>query len=136
MLRESKTKTATFYNIVGFYGLTSNASAMERKAQIQKIKASLSNVSVNFNWVHPPPPPGNARENFFERANPGHPGKFFCLIPCPGAKNDGQIPREWGKIFPNSKKLPLKLAENPQEIQKLRDSTSFLFGELNKTFIF
>ena len=35
---------------------------------------------------------GNPGENFFERANPGHPGKFFCLIPCPGAKNDGRIP--------------------------------------------
>ena len=39
-----------------------------------------------------PPPPGNPGENFFERATPGHPGKFFCIIPCPGAKNDGQIP--------------------------------------------
>ena len=42
-------------------------------------------------------PPGK----FFERANPSHPGKFFCLIPCPGAKSDGQIPRGWGKIFTN-----------------------------------
>ena len=32
------------------------------------------------------------REKFFDRANPRHPGKFFCLIPCPGAKNDGRIP--------------------------------------------
>ena len=63
-------------------------------------------------------PPGNPRENFFERANPGHPGKIFCLIPCPGATNDSQIPRGWGKIFPNSKELPHKIAENPQEIQK------------------
>ena len=30
------------------------------------------NVSVSSKWVHPPP-----RENFFERANPGHPGNFF-----------------------------------------------------------
>ena len=59
-------------------------------------------------------PPGNPWENFFERANPGHPGKFFCLIPCPGAKNDGQIPPGWGKIFPNSKKLlGIKLAKSP-----------------------
>ena len=36
-------------------------------------------------------PPGKPRENFFERANPGHPGNFFCLIYCPGAKNDGRI---------------------------------------------
>ena len=39
-------------------------------------------------------PPGNPGENFFERANAGHPEKFFCLILCPGAKNDGRIP--WG----------------------------------------
>ena len=44
------------------------------------------------------PPPGNPGENFFERANPGHPGKFFCLIPCPGTKNDGQIPRGGAKF--------------------------------------
>ena len=47
-------------------------------------------------------PPGNPGENFFERANPGHPGKFFCLIPCPGAKNDGRIPGV-GQNFPRLK---------------------------------
>ena len=40
VLCESKTKTSSFYNNVGFYDLTSNTSAMERKAQFQKIKAS------------------------------------------------------------------------------------------------
>ena len=59
-------------------------------------------------------PPGK----FFDRANPSHPGKFFCLIPCPGAKYDGQIPRGWGTVLPSSRRLPLKLAKNPQEIQK------------------
>ena len=70
--------------------------------------SSQAYVSVNSNWVHPP---GNPRENCFERANPGHPGKTFCLIPCPEAKNDGRIPGGGGKIFPNSKKLLLKLAK-------------------------
>ena len=50
---------------------------------------SLSDVSVSSNWVHPP---GNPRENFFERANPGHTGKFFCLIPSPGAKMMVEFP--------------------------------------------
>ena len=50
-----------------------------------------TNVSVNSNWVHPP---GNPRENFFERVNPGHPGNFCCLIPLPRGKNDGRIPGE------------------------------------------
>ena len=63
-------------------------------------------------------PPGNPRENVFERANPGHPGNFFCLIPCPGAKNDGRIPGGGAKIFPNSKKLLFKLAKNPKKIKK------------------
>ena len=31
-------------------------------------------------------PPGNHRENFFEWSNLGHPGKFSCPIPHPGAK--------------------------------------------------
>ena len=43
-------------------------------------------------------PPGNPWENVFERANPGHLGNFFCLIPCPGAKNDGRIPEGGAKF--------------------------------------
>ena len=41
-----------------------------------------------------------------------------------------------GQNFPNSKKLLLKLAKNPEKLSKLRDSTNSLFGELNETFIF
>ena len=68
-------------------------------------------------------PLGNPGENFFERANPGHPGNFFCLIPCPGAKNYCRIPRGWGKIFPNSKKLlRIKLAKVLKKRRRLRDS--------------
>ena len=68
-------------------------------------------------------PPGNPGQNFFERANPGHPGKFFCLIPCSGARNDSRIPRGWGKIFPNSKKLfCIKLAKVLEKLRRLRDS--------------
>ena len=37
-------------------------------------------------------PPGNPGENFFERINPGHPGKFFCLIPWPGQKMMVEFP--------------------------------------------
>ena len=68
-------------------------------------------------------PPGQPRGKFFERANPGHPGKFFCLIPCPGAKNDGRIPWGWGKIFPNSKKLiRIKLAKVLKKLRRQRHS--------------
>ena len=56
VLCESKTKTGNFYNIVGFYGLTSNASVIERKAQFPKIKESLNTDKTNilmgdFNFV-------------------------------------------------------------------------------------
>ena len=51
-------------------------------------KLESSYVSVNSNWVHPPPP-GNPREKFFSASESRPPGQIFCLIPCPSAKNDG-----------------------------------------------
>ena len=100
----------------------------------QQVNAFHSYVSVNSNWVHPPP--GNPRENCFERANPGHPGNFFCLIPCPGAKNDGRIPGGGAKFFQTRRNCSLSLQKILKKLRKLRDSTNFLFGEFNKTFIF
>ena len=41
-----------------------------------------------------------------------------------------------GHNFPKPKKLLLKFAKILKELRKIRDSTNFLFGELNKTFIF
>ena len=93
-------------------------------------------VSVNSNWVHPPPPPRQPPGKFFSASESRPPEQIFCLIPCLGAKNDGQIPLGWGKIFPNSKKLPLIPAKIFKKLRKLRDSTNFLFGALSKTFIF
>ena len=81
-------------------------------------------------------PPGNPRENFFERANPGHPGSFFCPIPCPGAKNDGRIPGGGAKFSQTRRNCTLTLQKILKKLRKLRDSTNFLFGEFNKTFIF
>ena len=104
---------------------------------LRKIHSVLgeSYVSVNSNWVHPPL--ANPWENFFEQANPGHPGKFFCLIPCPGAKYGGKIPRGWGTMLPNSRKLPLKLAKNPQEIQKNYETVQiFCLENLRKLLYF
>ena len=72
----------------------------------------LSYVSVNSNWVHPP---GNPGEFFFERANPGHPGKSSCLIPCPGAKNDGRIPGGGAKFLHTRRNYPLSLQRNSEK---------------------
>ena len=79
--------------------------------------------------------PGNPREQFFERANPGHPGNFLYVIPCPRAKNDGQIPRGGAKLSQTRRNSPLSLQKILKKFRKLRDSSNFLFGELNKTFI-
>ena len=45
-----------------------------------------------------------------------------------------EFPQGWGKIFPYSKKLLLKLAKNPLKIKKT--TRQYKFGELNKIFIF
>ena len=81
-------------------------------------------------------PLGNPRENVFERANPGHPGKFFCLIPCPGAKYDGPIPRGWGTIYQTRGNSPLSLQKILKKFRKLRDSTNFCLENLRKLLYF
>ena len=68
-------------------------------------------VSVSSNWVHPPgQPPGKV---LLKASESRPPGQFFCLILCPGAKNDGRIPGGGAEFFPKSKKLLLKLVKNP-----------------------
>ena len=80
-------------------------------------------------WVPPPP------ENFFEQANPGHPGNFLSNS-LPRGKNDGRIPGV-GQNFPKLEETAsLAFKKSNKKLRKLRDSTNFLFGELNKTFIF
>ena len=67
----------------------------------------VPNVSVNFNWVHPSPPPpllGNPRENFSEQANPGHPGKFFVLFHALGQKMMGEFPGGGAKFSQTRRK--------------------------------
>ena len=59
-------------------------------------------------------PRGNPGEKFFERANPGHPGKFFCLIPCPGEKMMVEFPGGGAKFSQtrrNCSVLRIKLAK-------------------------
>ena len=57
--------------------------------------------------------PGNPRENFFERANPGRPGKIFCLIPCPPGKNYGRIPGGAARFSQTRRNCSLSLQKNP-----------------------
>ena len=74
--------------------------------------------SIPTGYIAPPPPLGNPWENFLSERILATWANFLSNSLSWGKKNDGQIPQGWGKIFPNSKKLPLKLAKNPQEIQK------------------
>ena len=112
--------------------LDKNKSIVSRFSVFIVYKSAVMSQSVPTGYI----PPGNPWEIFFERANPGHPGNFFCLSPCPGAKNDGRIPGGGAKFFQTQRNCSLSLQKNLEKLRKLRDSTNFLFGEFNKTFIF
>ena len=90
-----------------------------------------SYVSANSNWVQPPRQPW---ENFFERANPGHPA-IFLSNSLPWGENDGRIPGGAAKFSQTRRNCSLSLQKILKKLQKLRDSTNFIFGELNTTFI-
>ena len=87
-----------------------------------------------------PSPPGNSREIFFERANPGHPGKFFFPIPCPGAKKYGQIPGGGAKFTQTRRnshltcKKSLRNSENYETVQIfcLENLTKLLYFRLKQ----
>ena len=91
------------------------------------------NVSVISNWIHPS---GNPRGNFFERANPGHSGNFFLSNSLSRGKNDGRIPGSGAKFSQTRRNCSLSLQKILRKLRKLRDSTNFLSGELNKTLYF
>ena len=89
-----------------------------------------TNVSVNSNWVLPP------RRMFFEQANPNHPGSF-CLIPLPQGQKWWSDSPEVGQNFSQDRRnCSLSLQKILKKLRKLRDSSNYLSGELNKAFIF
>ena len=123
-------------NFEHFAKITHKIAKCKFFSNIYNEEALLSEVmsqSIPTGYI---PPPGNPRENFFERANPGRPGKFFCLIPCPGAKMMVKFPGGGAKFSKIRRNSPLSLQKILKKFRKLRDSTNFLFGELKKTFIF
>ena len=69
------------------------------------------------------PPPGK----FFWASESRPPGQFFCLIPCPGAKNDGRIPRDGAKFSQARRNCCLSLQKIHKKLRKLRE-VSFLSG--------
>ena len=77
------------------------------------------------------------REIFFERANPGHPGKTFCLIPCSGAKNSGRIPGGGAKFSQTPRNCSLNLQKNPLKIERTtRQYNLFNLENLRKPLCF
>ena len=82
-------------------------------------------------------PPGQPQGKLFEPADPGHPSKFFLSNPLPSGQKMMVEFLGVGQNFSKLVETPLKLAkESFKKFRKLRKSTNFLFGELNKTFIF
>ena len=80
----------------------------KRVQELCKLRSYEFYVSVNSNWVHPPgQPPGK----FFWASESRPPGQNFLSNSLPRGKKWWSNSRGWGKIFPNSKKLLLKLAK-------------------------
>ena len=52
------------------------------------------------------------------------------------AKNDGRILGGGAKFSQTRRNCSLSFQKNLKTLRKLRDSTTFLFGELKKTFMF
>ena len=87
----------------------------------------IMSQSIPTGYIPPGQPPGNC----FERANPGHPGNVFCLIPCPGAKNDGRIPGVGAKFSQTRRNCSLfKLAKNPKKIKKTTRQYKFFIWRI------
>ena len=96
----------------------------------------LCYVSVNSNWVHPPPPGATSGKIFLSEQIPATRGKSFCLIPCPLAKNDSRIPGGGAKFSQTRRNCSVSLQKIHKKLRKLRDSTTFLFRELKKPLCF
>ena len=62
-------------------------------------------VSVNSNWIHPPLRQRTGKRFLSERIL-GTEANFFCLIPCPVAKNDGRIPGVRAKFSQTEETAP------------------------------
>ena len=93
-------------------------SILNKNSRYESLGMTIMSQLISTGYISP----GNPREIFFERANPG---QFFGLIPCPWAKMMVEFPGV-GQIFPNLKRLLLKLTKN-QKKRKLRDSTNFIW---------
>ena len=76
------------------------------------------------------------REIFLSERIPATRAIFFSNSLPPGQKNDSLIPGAGAKVSQTRRNCSLSLKEILKKLRKLRDSTIFLFGELNKTFIF
>ena len=81
-------------------------------------------------------PLGNPREIFLSERIPATRAKYFFLIPCPGAKNDGRILGGGAKFSQTRRNYSLSLQKILKKLRKLRDSTTFLSGELKKPLCF
>ena len=76
------------------------------------------------------------RENFFERANPGHPGKFFCLIPCPGQNMMVKLPGGGAQCYQTRGNSPLSLQKSSRNSRNYETVQIFCLENLRKLLCF
>ena len=91
----------------------------------------LSYVSVNSNWVHPPP-----GKIFLSERIPATRTNFLSNSLPWGQKMMVKFPRGGAKFSKIRRNSPLSLQKILKKFRKLRDSTNFLFGELTKLLNF
>ena len=89
--------------------------------------------SIPTGYIPPGQPPGK----FFWASESRPPGQNFLSNSLPWGKKWWSNSRGWGKIFPNSKKLLLKLAKKSlKNWENYETVQPFLFGELKKPLCF
>ena len=121
-----------YFSIMGKKGKRHKRGHTSKKNKLGTSKSiSRHNVSVNSNWVHLPP--GKSLENILSERIPAT-QEIFCLIPLCRGKNDLVEFPGVVQNFPKLEETAPKACK--KSLRKLRDNTNFLFGELNKTFIF
>ena len=119
------------------FHLQREKSDQHNESHCQLIKSmstvTMYYVSVNSNWIQPS---SNTRENVFERANPGHPGKFFVQFPVPGQKTMVEFPGV-GQNFPKLEETARQACKKFfKKLRKPRDSTIFHLENITKPLYF
>ena len=105
-----------------------------RSRSISETKVLMSQ-SIPTGYISPPSPPGNPPEFFWsERILATR--AIFCLIPYPGAKNDGRFPRGDAKFSQTRRNCSSSLEEILKNYENYETVQSFYLENLIKPLYF